>query len=79
MTDIKGETNELMNHYLSEQSEKVIKKVKWEFNEWIEKMTSECLLIGYDRDGNKYEATRIMGGGEIVEVHSPQMIFDEID
>ena len=67
-----------MKKYLKQEAEKVIRKVKWEFNEWIEKATGECWLVGYDRDGNKYEATGIMGGGEIVEIHSPLMVSDEI-
>lgn len=42
--------------------------ITWEFKEWGEKATGEACIIGVDDFGIEYEATGIMGGGEIVEV-----------
>ena len=35
------------------------------------------LNFGYDKDGIKYEATGIMGHGEIVEIYTPMMLLDD--
>jgi len=44
-------------------------KIYWEFKEWAEKATREAFIIGIDDFGVKYEATGIMGDGEIVEIN----------
>jgi len=44
-------------------------KITWEFVEWVEKETQEAFIKGADDFGNNYEASGIMGGGEIVEVN----------
>ena len=48
--------------------EKYSPKIHWEFKEWAEKSTGEVSIIGTDDFGIEYEATGIMGSGEIVEV-----------
>lgn len=44
-------------------------KIEWEFIEWVEKSTGEAQLVGVDDSGNNYEATGVVGVGEIVEVY----------
>jgi hypothetical protein len=69
---IRKETD-LMTSYLEGIKQDRIDNSDWEFHEWIEKAVGECVLIGYEKDGTKLEATGIMGGGEIVEVKDPKL------
>lgn len=43
--------------------------IKWEFVDWAEKATNEAQIKGMDNKGNIFEATGIMGSGDIVEVY----------
>ncbi len=45
-------------------------EIQWEFKEWAEKSVNEAFIIGIDDFGIEYEATGIMGCGEIVEVNN---------
>tara|TARA_R110000787_G_scaffold229259_4_gene336824 strand:+ start:2018 stop:2182 length:165 start_codon:yes stop_codon:yes gene_type:complete len=49
-------------------------KVTWEFVGWVEKATNEANIQGLDNNGNEFEATGVMGGGEIVEVYDIKQI-----
>jgi len=49
-------------------------KITWEFIDWAEKATSEAQLQGVDNKGNQFEATGVMGGGEIVKVYDIKQI-----
>jgi len=48
--------------------------ITWEFVDWVEKATNEAQIKGADNKGNNFEATGIMGGGEIVEVYDIKQI-----
>ena len=52
-------------------------KITWEFVDWAEKATGEAQIKGVDNKGNIFEATGIMGGGEIVEVYDIEPQIEE--
>lgn len=51
-----------------------MENITWEFVDWAEKATGEAQIKGIDNKGNNFEATGIMGGGEIVEVYDIEKV-----